>query len=139
MKTETEKATGLTFPCECKGCWNRPANLNEVWHTGQITEKLEGYYFSGSTRRFFSSRINNFRHLDNGSLAIRESLAGDMNNETRVHRVTVWCRYGHILTRDIATDTFTTGAKANKAMHTLPTNAANTCECHGCQLDKVGR
>ena len=136
---QTDKATGLAFPCTCGGCRGRSANLSDVWDTRQIPAKLQGYYFSESTRRFFHSRLNSFRHLAGGSLAVRESLAGDMNNETRAHRVTVWCRYGHILPRDMAADTFTTGNKAADAMRALPDDAAAVCECHGCQLDKVGR
>jgi hypothetical protein len=140
MPTETETTdTGLAFPCECGGCRGRTANLTDIWDTRQVPGKVQGYYFTESTRRFFYSRINSFRHMAGGSLAVRESLAGDMNNETRVHRVTVWCRYGHILPRDIAADTFTTGTKADRYMRALPDDAANTCECHGCQLDKVGR
>jgi hypothetical protein len=136
---ETEKATGLSFPCSCGGCRGRSANLSDIWQTCQIPDKVKGPYFSESTRRFFSSRINSFRHLAGGSLAVRESLAGDMHNETRVHRVTVWCRYGHVLPRDIATDTFNTGAKADKAMRALPDDVAALCECHGCRLDRAGR
>jgi hypothetical protein len=136
---QTDKDTGLSFPCACAGCRGRTADLDSVWDTYHIPAKVQGYYFSESTRRFFHSRILSFRHLDGGSLAVRESLAGDMNNETRAHRVTVWCRYGHILPRDIATDTFNTGAKAAAAMRKLPADAAAVCECHGCQLDKVGR
>jgi hypothetical protein len=110
-----------------------------VWDTSQIPNKVASHYFSESTRRFFHSRILSFRHLDNGALAVRESLAGDMNNETRVHRVTVWCRYGHILPRDMAADTFTNGTKAVGAIRALPADSAQACECHGCQLDKAGR
>ena len=140
MKTEqTDKATGLAFPCECGGCRGRSANLSEIWDSRQIPNKVKGYYFSESTRRFFHSRINSFRHLAGGALAVRESLAGDMNNSTRVHRVTVWCRYGHILPRDNAADTYNTGATADKAMRALPDDVATACECHGCQLDKTGR
>ena len=141
MTTEEqiEKATGLSFPCTCNGCRGRSANLSDVWDTCQIPNKVQGYYFSESTRRFFHSRILSFRHLAGGSLAVREALAGDMNNTTRAHRVTVWCRYGHILPRDIAGDTFDTGVKAIGAMRALPDDVAGTCECHGCQLDKVGR
>ena len=136
---QTDKDTGLTFPCSCNGCRGRSANLNDIWDTCQIPNKVQGYYFSESTRRFFHSRINSFRHLAGGALAVRESLAGDMNNETRAHRVTVWCRYGHILHRDTAADTYSTGAKADKAMRALSDDAASVCECHGCQLDKAGR
>jgi hypothetical protein len=136
---QTDKATGLSFPCTCGGCRGRSANLTDIWDSGQIPNKVEGYYFSESTRRFFHSRILSFRHLDNGALAVRESLAGDMNNETRVHRVTVWCRYGHILPRDMAADTFTNGTKAVGAIRALPADSAQACECHGCQLDKAGR
>ena len=136
---QTDKATGLAFPCECRGCRGRTADLDSVWNVAQILDKVQGYYFSESTRRFFHSRILSFGRLDGGAIAIRESLAGDMNNETRVHRVTVWCRYGHILPRDIATDTFNTGAKASAALRALPGDAAAACECHGCQLDRVGR
>ena len=136
---QTDKATGLAFPCECGGCRGRSANLSDVWDTCQIPNKVQGYYFSESTRRFFHSRILSFRHLAGGSLAVRESLAGDMNNETRAHRVTVWCRYGHILPRDNAADTYNTGAKATAALRALPDDAAAVCECHGCQLDKAGR
>lgn len=136
---QTDKDTGLSFPCKCGGCRGRSANLSDIWQTCQIPDKVEGYYFTESTRRFFHSRINCFRHLAGGALAVRESLAGDMNNETRVHRVTVWCRYGHILPRDIATDTYRTGIKADKAMHALPADSATSCQCHGCQLDRAGR
>jgi len=140
MTTDTEQTTtGLEFPCKCDGCRGRTANLSDIWDTYQIPIKVEGYYFSETTRRFFHSRILSFRHLAGGSLAVRESLAGDMHNETRVHRVTVWCKYGHILPRDIATDTFSTGAKATASMRALPDDAANSCECHGCQLDRAGR
>ena len=136
---QTDKATGLSFPCTCSGCRGRTADLDSVWDTHHIPAKVEGYYFSESTRRFFHSRILSFRHLADGSLAVRESLAGDMNNETRAHRVTIWCRYGHILPRDIAGDTYNTGAKATAAMRALPTDSAQACQCHGCQLDKAGR
>jgi hypothetical protein len=136
---QTDKDTGLSFPCTCDGCRGRSANLSDIWHSSQVADKVKGYYFSASTRRFFHSRILYFRHLDNGALAVRESLAGDMDNSTRVHRVTVWCRYGHILPRDIAADTYNTGNKAITAMRALPDDAATACQCHGCQLDKVGR
>jgi hypothetical protein len=136
---QIEKATGLAFPCECGGCRDRSANLSDIYDASQIPAKVQGYYFSDSTRRFFSSRILSFRHLAGGSLAVRESLAGDMHNSTRAHRVTVWCRYGHILPRDIAGDTYNTGTKAAAAMRALDDEAATACECHGCQLDKVGR
>jgi hypothetical protein len=136
---QTDKDTGLSFPCSCGGCRGRSANLSDIYDPSQIPAKVKGYYFSESTRRFFHSRILSFRHLDNGALAVRESLAGDMNNETRVHRVTVWCRYGHILPRDMAADTFTNGTKAVGAIRALPTDSAQACECHGCQLDKAGR
>ena len=62
-----------------------------------------------------------------------------MNNETRVHRVTVWCKFGNLVARDLAGDTFSTGAKASKAMRELSADVASSCGCHGCQLDKVGR
>jgi len=130
---------GLAFQCECRGCFGRSADLDSVWDTSQIPGKVQGYYFSESTRRFFHSRILAFRRLDNGALAVRESLAGDMHNETRVHRVTVWCRYGNILPRDMAADTYATGTKAVGAMRALPNDAAATCECHGCQIDRAGR
>ena len=136
---QTDKATGLAFPCGCGGCRGRSANLSDVWDTCQIPNKVQGYYFAESTRRFFHSRILSFRHLNGGGLAVRESRAGDMNNSTRVHRVTVWCRYGHILPRDIDADTFTNGTKAVGAMRALPADSAQACQCHGCQLDKVGR
>ena len=127
------------FPCECRGCRGYAADLDSVWDTRQIPNKVQGYYFSESTRRFFHSRINSFRRLAGGSLAVRESLAGDMNNETRVHRVTVWCRYGHLVNGDIADSTYSTGAKASTAMRALPDTAAAECDCHGCQLDRAGR
>ena len=136
---EIEKVTGLAFPCECRGCRKYSADLDSVWDTSQIPAKVQGYYFSESTRRFFHSRILSFRHLAGGSLAVRESLAGDINNETRVHRVTVWCRYGHILPRELSADTFNTGVKAIGSMRALPDDAAQACECHGCQLDRAGR
>lgn len=136
---QTDKATGLVFPCECNGCCGHSANLSDIWDTCQIPNKVQGYYFSESTRKFFHSRILSFRHLDNGALAVRESLAGDMNNTTRVHRVTVFCRYGHILPRELDADTFNMGDKAARHMANLPTDAAADCDCHGCQLDKVGR
>jgi hypothetical protein len=134
-----EKVTGLSFPCTCNGCRGRTADLDSVWDTHHIPAKVQGYYFSESTRRFFHSRVLSFRHLAGGSLAVRESLAGDMNNETRVHRVTVWCRYGHILPRELSADTFDTGVKAIGSMRALPDDAAQACECHGCQLDRAGR
>lgn len=136
---QTDKATGLAFPCKCRGCRGYSSDLDSVWDASQIPNKVAGHYFSESTRRFFHSRVLSFRHLDNGALAVREALAGDMNNTTRVHRVTVWCRYGHILPRDIAGDTYDTGNKAIRAMRALPTDSATACQCHGCQLDKVGR
>ena len=136
---EQTKATGLSFPCECHGCRGYSANLSDIWHPEQIASKVKGHYFSESARRFFSSRILSFRHLAGGALAVRESLAGDMHNETRAHRVTVWCKYGHILPRDMAGDTFNTGAKATTAMRALPDDAATACECHGCQIDRAGR
>ena len=134
---ETTSA-GLAFPCECKGCRGRNADLDSVWRVDQIPGRLEGYYFSDGARRFFHSRLLCFRHLADGALAVRESLAGDMDNRTRVHRVTVWCRYGHILPRELAGDTYSTGAKAAAAMQKLA-NAASGCECHGCALDRIGR
>ena len=77
--------------------------------------------------------------MANGALAVRESLAGDMNNDTRVHRVTVWCRYGVLQDYDIDVNKYATGKAADTAMRKLSDTAADTCECHGCQLDKVGR
>lgn len=136
---ETFPPTIAGFPCECRGCRGYAADLDSVWDTCQIPNKVTGFYFSESTRRFFHSRINSFRHLDGGALAVRESLAGDMNNSVRVHRVTVWCRYGHLVDGDIADSTYTTGAKATTAMRALPDSAAAKCDCHGCQLDKAGR
>lgn len=138
-RTRTDKATGLSFPCSCHGCRNVPARLEEIWDTNQIPNKVQGYYFSNSTRKFFRSRINSFRMLDSGTLAVCESLSGDMNHETRVHRVTVWCRYGGIVSRDLAGDTFPTGRQAAAHMRKLPKNSASVCECHGCQLDRAGR
>lgn len=139
MKTETPTEVGLTFLCECKGCRGRIANFYDIWRNDQVVGKTEGFYFSASTRASFKSRITGFRHLDDGSLAVQESQAGDMDNSFRSHRLTVWCRYGHILHRDIDLDKYPTSAKARKAMLALPVTAADTCDCHGCQLDKAGR
>jgi len=136
---EIEKVTGLEFPCECRGCRGYSADLDSVWDTSQIPNKVAGHYFSESTRRFFHSRINSFRHLAGGSLAVRESLAGDMDNTYRIHRVVLFCRYGTLQDYDIHVNRYNTGAAATKIMRALPDDAVNSCECHGCQLDKAGR
>lgn len=138
MRRQTETiSAGLSFPCKCKGCRGLTADLESVWHVGQIAGKVQGYYFSEGARRFFHSRVLAFRHLADGALAVRESQAGDMDNLTRAHRVTVWCRYGIVQNYDTSQNNYSTGTKADKVMRGLPDTAANGCQCHGCQLDAV--
>lgn len=127
--------TQTRFDCTCKGCRGRTADLDSVWQWRQIPDKIQGHYFDDSTRRFFSSRINSWRHLSGGALAVRESSAGDMDNTYRIHRVVVFCNYGTLVYQS---DKFSTGKKAQEHMASLP-DTVEGCECHGCVLDREGR
>lgn len=144
MKTETETGTGQVFPCQCRGCRGRDADLTSVWRWEHIPDRIQGHYFDDSTRRFFQSRINGWRHLAGGALAVRESSAGDMENTWRAHRVILFCRYGSLVARfgrDGAADMtpWRTGAAAARFMQGMAADSAAGCECHGCTLDRNGR
>lgn len=118
--------------CECRGCRGISAHLNDVWQWRQIPDKINGHYFDESTRRFFSSRINEWRHFDDDGLAVRESSAGDMDNTFRVHRVVTFCRYGELVN---TSENFTTGKAAQAFMESLPAIVSG-CGCHGCERDE---
>jgi hypothetical protein len=141
MATQEETETGrVVFPCECRGCRGRDADLRSVWRWEHIPDRVTHFY-DHSTRRFFRARILSWRHLDRGALAVRESSAGDMDNTWRAHRVVVFCRYGKIVERyPVAVgDAWRTGAAAARFMAALPGDAAAGCGCHGCTLDRNGR
>ena len=147
MATEQrDKATGQVFPCECKGCRGRTADLASVWRWEHIPDRVAGHYFDAATRRFFRTRINSWRQLAGGALAVRESSAGDMENTWRAHRVVLFCRYGSLVTRygrdgadDLTSTPWRTGDAAERFMRGLDIGAADGCECHGCTLDRNGR
>jgi hypothetical protein len=141
MATETVETGRVAFPCECRGCRGRDADLASVWQWQQIPGRVAGHYFDPDTRRFFRSRILSWRHLDRGALAVRESSAGDMDNTWRAHRVVVFCRFGELVERyPVAVgEPWRTGAAAARFMAALPGDAAAGCGCHGCTLDRNGR
>lgn len=127
--------TDINYKCTCDGCTGRTADFNSVWQWRQIPDRIQGHYFDESTRRFFRSRINGWRHMDCGGLAVRESLAGDFDNTFRVHCVVLFCKYGNLVYRS---DKFTTGKKAAEHMAGLY-NTVHGCECHGCEIDRTER
>ena len=137
----------LNFKCTCNGCRGYSPRVAEIYHISQLSSKVDGHYFSPATMQFFSSRLGNWRRLDNpaapagvdkldGIAVIVSSRYGYEGAQREYELITV-CGYGSITRQDKAgvLDKYPTSRAANKALDaaTYP----GECSCHGCQLDRV--
>jgi hypothetical protein len=144
--TDTVNTAPLVFNCSCNGCRGYSPRIAEIYDISQLSSKVEGHYFSPATMRFFSSRLGNWRRLDNpaapaginkldGVAVIVSSRYGYEGAEREYELITV-CGYGSITRQDSAgvLDKYPTSRAANKALDaaTYP----GECSCHGCQLDR---
>jgi hypothetical protein len=140
MNTATETEQKLSFACSCNGCRNYPTRPAEIWHESQIASKeSETHFFSGSSMRFFSSRIVDFRGIDNGSevqsLAIIVSSKHGYEGAERYYEIVTLCPFGTVH-RESAQ--FESLRLARKGWDIALASFA-PCSCHGCQLDRAGR
>ena len=145
--TDTIITAPLSFKCTCNGCRGYSPRVAEIYHISQLSSKVDGHYFSPATMQFFSSRLGNWRRLDNpaapagvdkldGIAVIVSSRYGYEGAQREYELITV-CGYGSITRQDKAgvLDKYPTSRAANKALDvaTYP----GECSCHGCQLDRV--
>ena len=148
-----ETAEGTKFLCSCDGCRNWPRRVTEIWHESQINSKAEGYFFSPSTMKFFSSRIVTWKNLTNpekqeakhDGLAVVVSSRYGYEGAERDYEIVRLCQYGEI-TREANPSNeqggepfvkYATSKKARKALEGI--GYPTLCPCHGCQLDRQGR
>jgi hypothetical protein len=147
MNTETQQEKKLRFDCTCNGCRNYPTRPAEIWHESQIASKAQGYYFSKDTMKFFNSRIADFKPVGISPRAdsLLVIVSSKRDDDARTYEIVTLCPYGE-LGREWAKDSdgspitsYATLKEARKSARWNCTIAAQICDCHGCQLDKVGR
>jgi hypothetical protein len=137
----------LSFKCTCNGCRGYSPRVAEIYDIRQLSSKVDGHYFSPATMQFFSSRLGNWRRLDNPAapagvdkldgIAVIVSSKYGYEGATREYELITVCGYGSITRQDKAgvLDKYPSSRAANKALDaaTYP----GECSCHGCQLDRV--
>ncbi len=141
----------LAFECSCYGCRNISQRVTEIWHASQLNGKTEGFFFSPSTMKFFSSRVLTWENLKNPNsdgnakhdgLAVVVSSRYGYEGAEREYEIVRVCQYGSISREsnpagDSPFIKYDTSKKARKALAGVEYPVA--CDCHGCQLDREGR
>jgi hypothetical protein len=147
METTTQQTEKLRFDCTCNGCRNYPTRPAEIWHESQIASKAQGYYFSKDTMKFFNSRIADFKPVGISQRAdsLLVIVSSKRDDDARTYEIVTLCPYGE-LGREWVKDSdgspiahYKSLKEARKSARWNCTIAAQICDCHGCQLDKVGR
>jgi hypothetical protein len=134
-----EKNQETRFACTCNGCRNYPTNPAQIWHHDQIASKTNGYFFSPQTMRYFSSRISDFKPLEDNGLAVIISNRFEPSDPRHYEIVTI-CKYGEVNRiksnnpNDWAFKKYDSLKQARKAWQDIAYPI--TCDCHGCQLDR---
>ena len=143
--TNTISTAPLNFKCSCNGCRGYSPRVAENYDIRQLSSKVEGHYFSPATMRFFSSRLGNWRRLDNPAtpagvdkldgIAVIVSSKYGYEGAAREYELITVCGYGTITRQDSAgvLDKYPTSKAANKALAAAAYPLE--CSCHGCQLD----
>jgi hypothetical protein len=134
--------TKLKFDCTCNGCRNYPTQPAQIWHKSQIPSKEQGtYFFTKEAMRFFSSRIVDFKRVENGSDENRDSLSVIVSSKhgyegaTRYYEIVMLCAYGTINRHGSSFESLRLARKNwESSITSFP-----ACECHGCQIDRAGR
>jgi hypothetical protein len=140
MNTATEGEQKLSFACTCNGCRNYPTRPAEIWHEQQVASKeSETHFFSASAMRFFSSRIADFKAVDNGgkvqSLSVIVSSKHGYEGAERYYEVVTLCPFGTVHRESAQFESLRIARKG----WDLALASFAPCSCHGCQLDKAGR
>jgi hypothetical protein len=144
----------LSFECSCYGCRNISRRVAEIYHASQLDGKVEGYFFSPSTMKFFSSRVATWEILINpqgegeakrNGLAVIVSSRYGYEGAAREYEIVRICQYGDVSREDNPANEkggapfikYDTLRQAKKALAAAVYPVA--CTCHGCQLDRAGR
>ena len=134
------------FTCSCKPCRGINPDVAGIVYPSQLSDRVQGYYFTPATMRLFSSRIGKWRRLTNPAsaenrdgIAVIVSSRYDVEGAARFWEVITICAWGAIHRQEGpgGLDKCETNRAALKLLESATYPAA--CECHGCILDREGR
>jgi len=106
-------------------------------------ESVKGHYLTPNTMRFFGSRVSNYYPLSNGGAVFFLTQKAGFESSERVRSWVVYCPYGNLVQDMPSDDRLLVSAKSLRDLHKLRAEGffygvADSCECHGCKIDRAG-
>ena len=122
-----------------------PAGIS---HESQLADRAKPYFFTPQSMRTFSSRISDYKPVavdKHKSLLVIVSSKYGYEGATRHYEIVSVCPYGEVkryYSDDSASEPIIKYESLKKARNSAQWNCRiewDSCQCHGCLLNKQGR